>query len=78
MIVIEDVNGLIYYINPGETHMTPSGNIITYEQVVEWMYSGTLRQHGFCAPTVNNKFGHSNNNRYAVIHAINLACIAAT
>lgn len=76
MIVIEDVNGFVYCINPNETHMTACGNLITYEEVVEWMYNGTLREHGFRAPTVKNWFSHSNN-RHTTRNAINSSLLAA-
>ena len=76
MIVIEDVNGLMYYINPGETHMTPNGSLITYEQVIDWIYNGTLREHGFRAPTMKNEFSHSNN-RQVACNAINSSLLAA-
>lgn len=60
MIVIEDINGLVYCISPGETHMASNGSLITYKQVLEWISNGVLQDHGFRAPTIRNEFTHSN------------------
>lgn len=76
MIVIEDVNGIVYCINPGETHMTFNGWLITYEQVVEWIANGTLREHGFRAPTVENECKHINS-AFTARNAINSSLLAA-
>lgn len=71
MIVIEDSNGIVYCINPGETHMTFNGWLITYEQVVEWITNGTLREHGFHAPSIKNEFCHNENDGLMARSAMN-------
>lgn len=76
MIVIEDNNSTVYCINQGETHMTVNGNLITYEQVAEWLYNGTLLEHGFRAPTMKNECKHTNSS--AVRNFINQSLLAAT
>jgi hypothetical protein len=75
MIVIEDNNGVVYCINPGETHMTFNGLLITYDQVLEWIVNGTLREHGFRAPTMKNERKYTNS--AAVSNSTNQSLLAA-
>lgn len=75
-IVVDTKDGAVVYLNCGQTYIADDGRKITYEQMLEWMFDGSLRRHGFCPHKCLTSQSSSNNN-YAACHAVNTALLAA-
>lgn len=76
-IVVDTKDGAVVYMSRGQTYITDDGRKITYEQMLEWMLDGSLKQHGFYPHKCRASHSSSNNN-YAVHNAIRTALLAAT
>ena len=76
-IVVDTEDGAVVYLNCGQTYITDDGRKITYEQMLEWMFDGSLKQHGFYPHKCRTSQSNGNNN-YAAINATRLGLLAAT
>ncbi len=75
-IVVDTKDGAVVYLNYGQTYIADDGRKITHEQMMEWMFDGSLKQHGFYPHKCHTSQSSSNNN-YAARHAVNTALLAA-
>ena len=75
-IVVDTKDGAVVYLNHGQTYIANDGRKITYEQMLEWMFDGSLKQHGFYSHRCRTSQSISNNN-YAARHTVNTALLAA-
>ena len=76
-IVVDTKDGAVVYLNYGQTYIADDGRKITYEQMLEWMFDGSLKQHGFYPHKCRTSQSNSNNN-YAARNAQMMALLAAT
>lgn len=76
-IVVDTKDGAVIHLNCGQTYIADDGRNITYKQMLEWMFDGSLKQHGFYPHKCRTSQSRSNNN-YAACHAVNTALLAAT
>lgn len=75
-IVVDTKDGAVVYMNRGYTYIADDSRKITYEQMLEWMFDGSLKQHGFY-PHKCRTSKLSNNNNYAARNVIRTALLAA-
>ena len=75
-IVVDTKDGAVVYLNRGQVYIADDGRKIAYEQMLEWMFDGSLKQHGFY-PHRCRTSQSSNNNNYAARRAMNTALLAA-
>ena len=76
-IVVDTEDGAVVRMNRGHTYITDDSRKITYEQMLEWMFNGSLRQHGFCPHKCRTSQSSSSNNNYAARRTVNAALLAA-
>lgn len=76
-IVVETEDGMVIHLNQGQKYFSDDGQDITYEQMLEWLFKGSLQQHGFRGykGTVRQ---HSCSNNVAARNAMRLGLLAAT
>ena len=64
-IIVQTKDGTTVFINEGQTYIDDDGQEITYEQMLEWLLEGSLRQHGFIGYTGFVREHSDSNNSYA-------------
>lgn len=75
-IVVDTKDGEVVYLNCGQTYIADDGRKIAYEQMLAWMFDGSLKQHGFY-PHKRCTYQSSSNNNYAARHAVKTSLLAA-
>lgn len=76
-IIVDTKDGAVIRMNHGQTYIDSDGRNITYEQMLEWLVNGSLRQHGFYPHKCRTSQSSSNNN-YASRMSIATGLLAAS